>query len=565
MITSEANTDSTSGSGLAICLQKTNRVKIIALIMAFFWYLPLAGKEIAITPAPNPITPEKNCFDIDEILLVPNVSSLVAGVKKTFLFLSPILATYSHQCLDKEKITHLLNALKLASLKKGYITTEFGITPQDLRSKQLIITLQTTIVGAIEVQGKQAGWLWGKDYAINIGDILSIKPIERGLYNFKRLKTNQPVVEILPMPASLPDKPQESKISIENPQPALPIYASISADNAGSLSTGIYQTSLQFGLENLLSLAESFHTYAVFTPDMSQAHSIYVSSDFSIPWRRFLLSVSGSYAHYAQKLSIGQKTFSYNGYGANLDIKGSVLVYLDNLNSLNFNFGLGKRWAQNYLENIALIVQNRNLTNIYANINYSRYIKNASISVSIGVKQGVKWLGSMKNFPNNNVKSAPNFFYTLPTIDVYTSVPLRLWDQNFAYSGFVKTQISRTHLYASEKFGLGGIYSVRGFDSSVLSGEIGVLNRNDWTYYLPSVFKLTFVPSLGLDMGYTSGIDRSRNDGLEDSGFIIGSAAGVKIYWSKYFNAQIWGYAPLYNPHNLKGRYFYASVGANWE
>ncbi|PAF54173.1 hypothetical protein BKH42_01300 [Helicobacter sp. 13S00482-2] len=501
------------------------------------------------------------CFDIHKIYLESSIPSLQAQIEKEFKFLTPILKSYTHQCLNTDKITELLNKLKLKSLKKGYITTDFGVKTQDLNNKKLIITLKTTILKEIQYKDKKTiARFWRKDYSIKPGDIFTIRPIDRGLYNFKRLKTLNPIIEISSTEKS--NAIPESKITLNHQSKTLPIYASLSANNAGSISTGIYQTSLQFGLENILSLAEIFRIYGLITPAWKNSHNLYFSSDFSIPFRRFLFSFSGSYSQYAQSLLISKNTFSYNGYSANMDINGNFLIYLDNLNQVSFNFGLGKRWAKNYIENIELLPQRRNLTNIYANINYIRSIYRASINLSLGIKQGIKFLGSMDNFTDS--EQEPDFFYTIPTIDAYIYTPFKILNQSFTYTSLIKTQVSRKRLYASEKFGLGGIYSVRGFDSLVLNGEMGILNRNDFTYYLPAFFKITLAPTIGLDMGYTTDIYKSINH-ESDNGFLIGGGVGLKLYWGKYFNAEIWGYHPIYNPQALKGRYFYANLGFNWE
>ncbi|MDO7252686.1 ShlB/FhaC/HecB family hemolysin secretion/activation protein [Helicobacter cappadocius] len=508
--------------------------------------------------------PSSVCFYIDKISLQSSMLSLQDKIQKEFKFLTPILKSYTHQCLSAEKITELLNELKLKSLKKGYITTVFGVSDQDLNNKKLIITLQTSILKEIEYKDKKnTTRFWGKDYSIRPGDIFTIRPIDRGLYNLKRLKTLNPIIEISSINADKNTPIKESKITINNQSKNLPIYASLNANNAGSTSTGIYQTSLQFGVENLLLLAEILRVYGLLTPDWKNSHNLYVSADFSIPFRRFLFSISGSYSQYAQNLSVNKNTFSYNGYSANMDVNGNFLIYLDNLNQISFNLGLGKRWAKNYIEDIELIPQRRNLTNIYANINYIRFISRASINLSLGVKQGIKFLGSMDNFTNS--KQYPDFFYTIPTIDAYIYAPFKILNQNLAYTSLVKTQVSRGRLYASEKFGLGGIYSVRGFDSLVLNGEMGILNRNDITYYLPPFFKISLAPAIGLDMGYTTDIYKNTDYVSRNNGSLIGGGVGLKFYWGKYFNAEIWGYHPIYNPNTLKGRYFYANLGFNWE
>lgn len=532
------------------------------------------------------------CFWVDYIALTSPFPK--QKVQKEFGFLQPIFDSYSHRCLEPSDIATLLNALKHKAIKKGYITTSFGLKPQNLSTKRLLITLQTSTISDILIDNPKYARLLRKDYGIKIGDFLNITAIERGLYSYKRLRSVSPRIHLEShlksnLQSSLesntksnPQTPQSTQTTqsskdttqaVQIPQTKIhlhhqaktlgkiyaPFYGAISIDNAGSRATNIYQTSLQFGLENLAGLAEKLSAYFVSTPLWDkQKSSIYTSLDFSMPIRRVLLSASGSYAWYAQSIDIAKNTLSYNGYLANMDIKAQVLVFMNANHRLSLSLGLGKRWAKNYLEKIELITQRRNLSNIYAGVHYLRSFRQASFDISIGIKQGIKALGAMDNFPTTSNDSKPNFFYTIPTIDTSAYIPFGSENHRFVYTGFVKTQVSRTQLYASEKLSLGGIYSVRGFDSLVLSGEVGVLYRNDFSYYAKSVYGVRFVPSIGLDMGYSLNLyEKPTLDKL-----LAGGGVGLKLYVSKYFNAEVWGYVPLYNPSKLDKRHFYFSVGS---
>lgn len=532
------------------------------------------------------------CFWVDYIALTSPFPK--QKVQKEFGFLQPIFDSYSHRCLEPSDIATLLNALKHKAIKKGYITTSFGLKPQNLSTKRLLITLQTSTISDILIDNPKYARLLRKDYGIKIGDFLNITAIERGLYSYKRLRSVSPRIHLeshlksnlqsslesntksnlqtsqsIQAVQSSKDTTQalqipQTKIHLHHQAKTLgkiyaPFYGAISIDNAGSRATNIYQTSLQFGLENLAGLAEKLSAYFVSTPLWDkQKSSIYTSLDFSMSIRRVLLSASGSYACYAQSIDIAKNTFSYNGYLANMDIRAQVLVFMNANHRLSLSLGLGKRWAKNYLEKIELITQRRNLSNIYAGVHYLLSFRQASFDISIGIKQGIKALGAMDNFPTTSNDSKPNFFYTIPTIDTSAYIPFGSENHRFVYTGFVKTQVSRTQLYASEKLSLGGIYSVRGFDSLVLSGEVGVLYRNDFSYYAKSVYGVRFVPSIGLDMGYSLNLyEKPTLDKL-----LAGGGVGLKLYVSKYFNAEVWGYVPLYNPSKLDKRHFYFSVGS---
>lgn len=562
---------------------------------------------------------ELPCFIIDYIALSlppPSTSILRQKVSKEFAFLQPILTSYQHKCLNTNDIATLLNALRIKAIKKGYATTSFALTPQNLNSKKLLITLQTSTICDIIIDKPKYARFLRKDYPIKIGDFVNIAKIEQGLHNYKRLRSISPTIALQPYLAdfsldSSPPTSQKSRLdsnfdstqithipkttqstqnqSYQIPQTKIylnhhiktlskkgklakistPFYASLSIDNAGSNATNIYQTSLQLGLENLAGLAEKLSAYFVSTPLWDKKkHSIYTSLDISIPFRRVLFSASGSYASYAQTLHIAQNEFIYNGYSANMDLKAQILLFMDSLNHLKLHIGLGKRWTKNYLEKIEIITQRRNLSNVYTSVHYTRYVKNAYFDISVGLKQGIKAFGAMDNFAppssatNPTNTATPNFFYTIPTIDVFAYMPFRLKNQQFLHTSFIKTQVSRTQLYASEKFSLGGIYSVRGFDSLVLNGEVGVLCRNDFSYYIKPIKSLRFIPSFALDIGYSTNIYDKLDSSLKGNNTLMGGGMGLKLHISRYFNAEVWGYMPLYNPKNLDKRYFYFSIGA---
>ncbi len=499
------------------------------------------------------------CFDIHSITLYADLSKVL----EEFAFLEKNLKKYKNQCLNQKQIYILLEELKKEAIKRGYITTLFALPPQNLKKGELIINIETSFVGSIRYPSLIA--FWGKDFAIKEGDILNISPLERGIYNYRRLKTLFPRFFIQPQKSNNTLAQTQIDVEFDAKQISgvpLPFYLLASMDNGGNSGSGIYQTSLQAGVENILSLGEILSSYSVITPYWkTNAHSLYTSLDFSIPLRRFIFFASGSYSFYAYPLKFVGRELKYSGYLASFEVKGKILSYMDNLNQLSINFGLGKRWAKNLLEKIELLSQRRNLTYIFISLDYLRYFQNSSsLSLSLGVKQGVKALGSMSNFPTQQ-KNPPNFFYTLPTFDLYLNIPFMLSNQRMRFSSLIKTQFSRTQLYASEKMGLGGMYSIRGFENNALSGDFGILNRNDLVYDLLNFKGFAITSSIGIDMGYVIDLFTPSSFILRNRGFLSGGGIGLRMNYKEYFQVQLWGYKAFYNPRKEKERYFYFSVG----
>ena len=146
--------------------------------------------------------------------------------------------------------------------------------------------------------------------------------------------------------------------------------------------------------------------------------------------------------------------------------------------------------------------------------------------MTFSLLQGIPAFGSNKILGNDKP-----YLYTIPTLDFYLNTPFALGSQNFNFSSMLKTQVSQSDLYASEKMSIGGRASVRGFDGLSLSGQIGVIFRNDLVYYLPSFSGVTFAPSLGLDAGYV----QDFKEKVDKYNFLSGGGVGLKMF-APYFN-----------------------------
>lgn len=150
----------------------------------------------------NPATQDMQnppCFLINYIALSlppPSTQDLRQKVAKEFAFLRPILTSYQHKCLNTTDIATLLNSLNAKTIKKGYVTTSFALSPQNLNTKKLLITMQTTTIGDIIIDKPKYVRLLRKDYPIKIGDFVNITKIERGLHNYKRLRSISPKIHL---------------------------------------------------------------------------------------------------------------------------------------------------------------------------------------------------------------------------------------------------------------------------------------------------------------------------------------------------------------------------------
>lgn len=510
-----------------------------------------------------------SCFPISTIEFIPSKDSLkVIEKEKIFdelTFLNSYISSFTHSCLSASEISHLIEELNKTAIKEGYITTKFGLIPQDLKSGVLKIGIEVGIIDELEFRDNSTLMFFSKDFAIKKGDILNNKEIEFGLSNIRRNKYLDPKVIITPSGFY-----GGSKVEIVVDKKALPIFFSATLDNGGSTGVRDYgsssldklksfftsniQSSFVLGIENPAYLGDTLSFYVNNSIPFTQGtHSLYASASYSLPIRRALLELSGSYSQSASTLELDYSSPINSSKSWSFSSKLSYLLLSNVFHSLSLGIGWNIKDSRNYLDKVELEVQRKFLSDVSLFLNYKHYFGTSEFDMTFSLLQGIPIFGSNKILGDDKP-----YLYTIPTLDFYLNTPFTLGSQNFNFSSMLKTQVSQSDLYASEKMSIGGRASVRGFDGLSLSGQIGVIFRNDLVYYLPSFAGITFAPSLGLDAGYV----QDFKEDVDKYNFLSGGGVGLKMF-APYFNMEFWWYYPIYNPYKVQTQNFYLSFGVN--
>ncbi|RDU70084.1 ShlB/FhaC/HecB family hemolysin secretion/activation protein [Helicobacter cholecystus] len=508
-----------------------------------------------------------SCFPISTIEFVPSETSLkVIEKEKIFdelTFLNSYLSSFAHSCLSVSEISLLLEELNKSAIKEGYITTKFGLIPQDLKSGVLKIGIEVGIIDELEFRDNSTLMFFSKDFAIKKGDILNNKEIEFGLSNIRRNKYLDPKVIITPLG-------EGSRVEIVVNKKALPLFFSATLDNGGSTGVRDYgsssldkfksfltsniQSSFLFGIENPTYLGDTLSFFINNSIPFTQgAHCLYASASYALPIRRALLELSGSYSQSASTLELDFSSPINSSKSWSFSSKLSYLLLSNVFHSLSLGIGWNIKDTKNFLDKVELEVQRKFLSDVSLFLNYKHYFGISEFMMTLSLLQGISAFGSNKILGDHNP-----YLYTIPTLDFYLNIPFTLANQSFNFSSMLKTQISQSDLYASEKMNIGGRASVRGFDGLSLSEQIGVIYRNDLVIYLPSVAGVIFAPSLGLDAGYVQDFKES----VDQYNFLSGGGVGIKMFAS-YFNMEFWWYYPIYNPYKVQTQSFYLSFGVN--
>ncbi|PAF42086.1 hypothetical protein BJI48_07175 [Helicobacter sp. 11S02596-1] len=490
------------------------------------------------------------CFPIDKIELV--FVNAPAKSQKKFSYAKAIIKDFQakHSCLGSKDIFDLLQKLQSTTIAKGYLSTRIALGSQSLSSGTLQITLSVGTISKILYNDEAHMWSFKKDFSIKEGDILDIRKVELGLRNLKNIESIESKIYFAPDEKF----PNQSVVSIDTHKLSLPLFLGGGVDNGGSIGQNL-QAFLYGSYENPLHLADKLSVYALASLPLSEKnHSYYFSMSYLVPIRRVHLSIDASYSHSAQEIPFVSITPVYQSRNINIDFKAKTLIYANSNSQLSVNVDGGVRLASSYLDTIALDVQSRNLADIALSVAYQRKIATFVFDISVGLLQG------LPIFENQGKRLQAEYLYSVPNVNMYLNAPFRLWGTTLAYMSSIQTQISRDRLYASQKLSIGSRYTTRGFNHFSISGQMGVLYKNDLMVYLPDFWGIVIVPSVGMDWGFVRDLG---SGGDKNGGILGGGGIGLSVL-HRYFNTQIALNTPLYNPYKAPAQNLFFSIGGRW-
>ena len=484
---------------------------------------------------------EAQCFPINQLVLTDyqaeeNSSDSSLKLIQPSQFSWALKSVYTERdfalpaCIGSEGINVLLRRIQNRLIDLGYVTTRVVVEPQDLRSGMLVLTVIPGKVGRIQLQDQSAipfatrGTLW---FAMPMaqGDILNIRNIEQGLENLKRVPSADANMELVPT-----DAVGETDVVIAYKQ-SLPFHLTLGLDDSGSKATGRLQGSATFSWDNVLTLNDMFYISGTrsFKRDSDDAEGDYgsknVSLYYSIPWKNYLLTLSGSKYSYHQKVAGAFESYTYSGESQQMKANLSRLLSRGSLYKTYVNAALWTKKSHNYINDTEIEVQRRRTAGWEVGLNHTQYIGNATLQLSTNYKRGT---GGNKSLP------APEEAFGEGTsrMQIFTAgvdftYPFTIGNQPFRFNTSWNGQWNGTPLTQQDKFSIGGRYTVRGFDGELsLSGEKGWLWRNELGWNIANKGHELY---LGIDRGKV----HSSQEELQIGDSLMGGAIGLR--------GKLWG------------------------
>src|SRR5690606_9689283 len=153
-----------------------------------------------------------------------------------------------------------------------------------------------------------------------------------------------------------------------------------------------------------------------------------------------------------------------------------------------------------------------------------------SWTTDVGVAQGVKWFG-VESLPGAGSGTVPTPRGTRYFASASYGTGWRVGAQAINWSSSLQAQYSNHYLYGSEQMSVGGLFTVRGFDGTSLSGDRGLYWRNEFSTVInaPALERAVgrVQVYLALDAGRIVGREGQRDGNL--GGAAIGLRAGGSV------------------------------------
>lgn len=494
----------------------------------------------------NPIEGETPCFDIKTITLTGKDS-------EKFQWLTNNLESFTTTCLGVKSVQALQLNLNNRLLAAGYATSRVSLPNQKMSSGELKLDLHVGYIDSFRLEdSKELDWFtmpwatWRNAVPISEGDILNIRDLDQGLEQLKRLPSQE--VEIVIEPA---DQENSSTLVIKRQQERR-VRGQLSLDNAGSSSLG--REHGQFGLSVDAPLGLNDQLYLNLGSNINHASEDHrnqsASAYYSIPFGYNTFSTSYNYSRFGQIVQGTTVQFLSSGYSQNLEAKLHRTVMRDATSKLGVFGAISTRRAHSYLDDVELVVQQRQNTAVELGITYTKKWQSTNLNLELSNSRGVSWFQAEPRFFEVSDFEQPT---TRPNIwrgNVELSFAIPYWDNTLRYNTRLQWQTSPKMALSLDQFSIGSRYSVRGFDGDViLQGESGYSLRNELTMRGFGVAndQLYIAPYIALDVGHIWG--PSVNGSPYNT--LAGVAFGLTAQ-SKYLSADIALGTPLYKPDGFE-------------
>ena len=472
------------------------------------------------------------------------------GVPKELSFLNKIARKHEQKHVTVSDITNIRNAFQRKLLDKGYVTSQVYIPEQNLNAGTLQFMVMPGRVEDIRYSASSAHGPWRTAFPVRPGDILNIRDVEQGLEQMKRVSSQSVTMKLLPG-TSVGTSIIELSIKQDKP-----VHGSISFDNSGLESTGVYQGSFTSSFDQVFRANDTF-TMSL-SGDLSGSGSIKgtraASLNYVIPHGKDTFSVSFSKSRYHQTIQSNPYDFTYSGKSTTMKAKWNHVWSRTQREKRAFDISISTRHNHRFINDMEIPVQALRTTSMEFGVSNRKYIGNATLYSRLGFQWGIGALGAQPEHKASVAMGGPTSRYHMWLVDVDYRKPFVMGHRPASFTSSFHGQWVQggKRVYSVDTINIGNRYSIYGFDGEyTLMGDSGWYVRNEVSSMIP---RLNTEVYLGLDVGAVYGKSTESLVGKT----IAGTALGVRGNYASGLLFDAFVSTPLYKPQGYHTKKFYS-------
>ena len=472
------------------------------------------------------------------------------GVPKELSFLNKIARKHEQKHVTVSNITNIRNAFQRKLLDKGYVTSQVYIPEQNLNAGALQFMVMPGRVEDIRYSDSSAHGPWRTAFPVRPGDILNIRDVEQGLEQMKRVSSQSVTMKLLPG-TSVGTSIIELSIKQDKP-----VHGSISFDNSGLESTGVYQGSFTSSFDQVFRANDTF-TMSL-SGDLSGSGSIKgtraASLNYVIPHGKDTFSLSFSKSRYHQTIQSNPYDFIYSGKSTTMKAKWNHVWSRTQREKRAFDISISTRHNHRFINDMEIPVQALRTTSMEFGVSNRKYIGNATLYTRLGFQWGIGALGAQPEHKASVAMGGPTSRYHMWLVDVDYRKPFVMGHRPASFTSSFHGQWVQggKRLYSVDTINIGNRYSIYGFDGEyTLMGDSGWYVRNEVSSVIP---RLNTEVYLGLDVGAVYGKSTEALVGRT----IAGTALGIRGNYSSGLLFDAFVSTPLYKPQGYHTKKFYS-------
>lgn len=446
---------------------------------------------------------DKICHTINQFQIVGN--SQIYSFTLNRKFVNPLQKSKANSCFTQADLANLHDQISSYYLQRGYVLARVYFDGSALAQGAIKIVIEEGKLEKLELHDNSKindllpfrratqKFFAFPSFWNNSNHVVNLRDIEQGIEQINRLGSQSAT-----MTMEAGNKAGHSNINIEN-KIGHQATISVGADNSGNRSTGRQKRKASLNYDNFFGINDNIYlNYSestgmplfgsgrgfngeISTDDNSHnrfSKAFYAST--SIPFGYYTFGASYSYSNYLLTTSGQATTLRSSGNSESKTYYIDRVLLRGQKYKISLKGELGQSDTDSYLEDTFLPVNSRQTTEANFYLNNTIYTANGSFYFQPKYSKGLTAFGALKDqrnlaadkpkaqFETFGLYAQSNLNFVLPKI----AAPL---NHKLTFDS-VKSSDS---LYGSDQFSLGGRYTIRGFQESIISGDSGYSIKND--------------------------------------------------------------------------------------